>query len=106
MNENQNMDMSALAKLFMQQSEEQKKAQAAQQQASTGAQLGSAGIQAGAALVGGLMQQAAQRQIQQKELEQRGMQQAQQATGESMLKAQQDQQNALSRLMASYRSAI
>jgi len=101
---NQNMDISALAKLVSQMQEDQQKLKDAQP--SAGAQLGSAGIQAGASLIGGLMQQAAQRELQKRELEQRGMQQAQQATGESMLKAQQDQQNALSRLMASYRSVI
>jgi len=100
------MDMSALAKLFAQQSEADKKAQLAQQQQAGNVQLGAAGIQAGASLLGGLMQQAAQREIQQKEIEQRGRQQSQQITGESMIKAQQAQQDALSRLMASYRSAL
>lgn len=95
----QNMDMSALAKLFAQQ-------QPQPAQPSTGAVLGAAGIQAGTSLLGGLLAQRAQEQMQAQAIKAQAAQQQTASEAESLVKAQQQQQDALSRLMASYRSAL
>lgn len=105
MNE-QNMDMSALAKLFAQQSEQQKQAELAKEQQQANAALGSAGIQAGASLLGGLLGQAAQAQQMTRQIQSEGERAASASQAEALVKAQQQQQDALSRLMASYRSAL
>lgn len=103
---NQNMDINALAKLFAQQSEEQKQAELARQQRESNVALGSAGIQAGASLLGGLLGQAAQRQQLQRQIQSEGERAASASQAEALVRSQQQQQDALSRLMASYRSAL
>lgn len=95
----QNMDMSALAKLFAKQPPQAG-------QPSTGAVLGAAGIQAGTQLLGGLLAQRAQEQMQARQIEAQAAQQQTASEAESLVKAQQQQQDALGRLMASYRSAL
>lgn len=95
----QNIDMSALAKLFAQQ-------QPQPAQPSTGAVLGSTGIQVGTQLLGSLLGQRAQEQMQARQIQAQSAQQQTASEAESLVKAQQQQQDALGRLMASYRSAL
>lgn len=103
---NQNMDLSGLAKLFQQQTEQQKLDQIARQEAQAKANLGSSAIQATGQLVGGLLAQRAQEQMQARQIEAQAAQQQTASEAESLVKAQQQQQDALGRLMASYRSAL
>lgn len=93
----QNVDVSTLAKLFAQQKP------AEPSMAST---LGTASIQGVSQLLGGLLSQSAQEQMQAKQIEAQAAQQQTASEAESLVKAQQQQQDALGRLMASYRSAL
>lgn len=102
----QSTDIGSIVEALKKQSEQEKLDQLTASKEAASKQLQSAGIQAGAQLLGGLMSQsaAAQRQKQQAELE------AQKTTAEVQSKGLQEasraQQDAFTKLMGSMRSAL
>lgn len=95
-------DLSELAKLFKQQTQNQLAAQKEQ----SGLQLGSAGIQAGATLLSGLMRQKAEQELNTQQLQTQLIREKTQSDVENIAKANQLQRNALTQLMSNYRAAL
>lgn len=85
---------------------EQAQAQVAQPASEAASPGAVAGIQAGAQLLGSLMKSASERESALQLAKQKAMQQETEAEMSSLSQAQGSKQNALSRLIASYKSAL
>lgn len=69
-------------------------------------QLQAAGLQAGASLLSGLYQTKAARENVMQQIEEKALENSVSSKAKAILQAQENQQNALTRLMANYRSAL
>jgi hypothetical protein len=69
-------------------------------------QLQGAGLQAGGSLLSALYQTKAERENLMQQIEEKALMNALSSKTKSILQAQENQQNALTRLMANYRSAL
>lgn len=95
-------DLSELANFFKQQRQEQVQAQ--KQQESN--QIGAAGIQAGANLLAGLMQQKAQNELNAQQLQSELIKRKTESDVENIAKSGELQREAFAKLMANYRAAL